>query len=81
LVTGKINRAVDGCSGASFRCCCLGGRAVVDAPFAEAISAVLLVVVLACAVMRPWGCPEAVAAVPAAGVVIGIGALSLRQAR
>ena len=34
---------------------------------------------LACAVVRPWGWPEAVVA--AAGVVIGIGAISLGQAR
>jgi arsenical pump membrane protein len=48
---------------------------------AEAVSAVLLLVVLGCAVIRPWGWPEAVAAVPAAGVVIGTGSISLDQAR
>ena len=36
---------------------------------------------LACAVVRPWGWPEAVVAVPAAVVVIGTGAISLSQAR
>jgi arsenical pump membrane protein len=36
---------------------------------------------LAGAVVRPWGWPEAVVAVPAAVVVIGIGAISLSQAR
>ncbi len=44
---------------------------------AEALSAVLLVVVLACAVMRPFGWLEGVVAVPAAGVVIATGAISL----
>ena len=48
---------------------------------AEALSAVMLVAVLACAVVRPWGWPEAVVAVPAAVVVTGAGAISLSQAR
>ena len=50
-------------------------------PLAEAVSAVLLLVTLAGAVVRPWGWPEAVVAVPAAVVVIGIGAISLSDAR
>jgi arsenical pump membrane protein len=39
------------------------------------------VAVLACALVRPWGWPEAVVAVPAAAVVVGAGAISLGQAR
>ena len=50
-------------------------------PLAEAVSAVLLLAALAGAVVRPWGWPEAVVAVPAAVVVIGTGAISLSDAR
>jgi arsenical pump membrane protein len=51
-----------------------------DRAVAESVSAVLLVAVLAWAVTRPRGWPEAVAAVPAAGLVIALGAISPREA-
>lgn len=47
-----------------------------NAPLAETLSIVLLVVVLACAVIRPFDWPEAVVAVPAAALVIVTGAIS-----
>jgi arsenical pump membrane protein len=42
---------------------------------AETVSVAMLVAVLAFAVIRPWGWPEAVVAVPAAALVIAIGAI------
>jgi arsenical pump membrane protein len=48
---------------------------------AEVLSTGLLVVVLVCAVVRPFGWPEAVVAVPAAAVLIASGAISGTHAR
>ncbi|MEU6083710.1 SLC13 family permease [Streptomyces sp. NPDC047108] len=52
-----------------------------NAPLAEALSVVLLLAVLAWAVVRPWGRSEAVVAVPAALLVIVVGALPPDHAR
>ncbi|WP_439678863.1 SLC13 family permease [Embleya sp. MST-111070] len=47
-----------------------------DSSLAEVVSVVLLLGVLACAVVRPFGITEAVVAVPAAGLVVAVGAIS-----
>ncbi|MFE1754557.1 arsenic transporter [Streptomyces anandii] len=52
-----------------------------NTPLAETLSVVLLVAVLAWAVIRPFGWPEAVMAVPAAGIAVATGAISLDHAR
>ncbi|MFJ3334840.1 arsenic transporter [Streptomyces sp. NPDC086766] len=52
-----------------------------NTPLAEGLSVVLLVAVLAWAVVRPFGLPEAVMAVPAAGIAVATGAISLDHAR
>ncbi|MEU6119948.1 ArsB/NhaD family transporter [Streptomyces sp. NPDC047117] len=52
-----------------------------NTPLAEALSAALLVVVLVCAVVRPFRLPEAAVAVPAAVVVIAAGAIPPAHAR
>ncbi|MCF2526053.1 SLC13 family permease [Yinghuangia soli] len=52
-----------------------------NAPAAELLSVFLLAVVLAGAVVRPRGLPEAVFAVPAAALLIAAGVVSTDQAR
>jgi arsenical pump membrane protein len=52
-----------------------------NTPLAEALSVVLLVAVLVCAVVRPFDWPEAVVAVPAAGLVMVTGAISWDHTR
>jgi arsenical pump membrane protein len=51
-------------------------RQVLDTSVAEALSCALLVLALGCAVIRPFGWPEAVVAVPAAGLLVATGAIS-----
>jgi arsenical pump membrane protein len=55
---------------------CGAGGPALNAAAAEAVSVTALLAVLAWAVARPRGWPEAVAAIPAAVVVVGTGAIS-----
>jgi arsenical pump membrane protein len=48
---------------------------------AEVVSVTLLLLVLAAAVLRPFGWPEAIVALPAAAIVVGLGAISPNDAR
>ncbi|WP_159674936.1 SLC13 family permease [Streptomyces mexicanus] len=52
-----------------------------NSAFAEILSVVLLVAVLVWAVVRPFGLPEAVMAVPAAAVAVATGVISPAHAR
>jgi arsenical pump membrane protein len=52
----------------------------VPGPVAETLAVVLLVATLGCAIVRPRGLPEAVVAVPAAGLLLVLGILPLGQA-
>lgn len=54
---------------------------MLSSPVAEVLSVALLLAILASAVIRPWGWPEAVVAVPAAVVVVVTGAISADHAR
>jgi arsenical pump membrane protein len=53
----------------------------VPSPIAETLAVLLLVATLGCAIVRPRGLPEAVIAVPAAGLLLAVGVLPLDQAR
>jgi arsenical pump membrane protein len=52
----------------------------VPSPIAETLAVLLLVATLGCAIVRPRGLPEAVVAVPAAGLLLLLGILPLAQA-
>jgi arsenical pump membrane protein len=52
----------------------------VPGPVAETLAVALLVATLGCAIVRPRGLPEAVVAVPAAGLLLVLGILPLGQA-
>jgi arsenical pump membrane protein len=53
---------------------------VLRGPLAETVSAALLVAVLASAVLRPAGWPEAAVAVPAAALAVALGAITPQRA-
>jgi arsenical pump membrane protein len=52
----------------------------VPSPIAESLAGLLLVATLVCAIVRPWGLPEALVAVPAAGLLLLLGVLPPSEA-
>jgi arsenical pump membrane protein len=52
----------------------------VPSPIAESLAGLLLVATLVCAIVRPRGLPEALVAVPAAGLLLLLGVLPLSEA-
>jgi hypothetical protein len=68
------------CRGRRRRGCAVPKEAVLSSGAAESVCGLLLVVVLAFAVVRPRGWPEAVPAVPAVAVVVLIGAVPAADA-
>jgi len=51
-----------------------------SAPIVETLAVMFLVATLGCAVLRPWGLPEVVVALPAAALLVLLGVLPLSQA-
>src|SRR5580658_1280656 len=77
--TGRAGQTAAGVIGYGGGAWVVGGEreeGVLSGVTAEAVSVATLALVLAFAVIRPWGWTEAVVAVPAAVLVIAVGAIS-----